>query len=122
MSPRRPAKMPNKIVMLKINSLRVDRSVSARTSLSEEVIESYREVMERKESQERFPPIVAFSDGETCWLADGFLRHEAARRAGHKYIETDIREGGYRQARLFAASANQKHGARRTPADVRLAV
>lgn len=111
--------MPERIVKaLLLTKIRAERSISARTSLPEDVIESYREAMERKDS---FPAIVAFHDGENYWLADGFVRVEAARRAGHKYVEVDVREGVYRDAKFYAAGANRAHGARRAPCDVRLA-
>jgi len=69
-----------------------------------------------------FPPIIIFHDGETYWPADGFHRIEAARRINRKTIAAEVREGGQREAILFACSANANHGLRRTQADKRKAV
>ena len=69
-----------------------------------------------------FPPIIVFHDGKSYWPGDGFHRIEAARRIGLDVIAADVREGGERDALLFAASANAAHGLRRTQADKRKSV
>lgn len=69
-----------------------------------------------------FPPIVVFFDGEGYWPGDGFHRLEAAKRAERDTILADVREGGKREAVLFAVGANANHGLRRTAADKRRSV
>jgi hypothetical protein len=69
-----------------------------------------------------FPPIIVFHDGANYWPADGFHRIDAAKRINRKIITADIREGGQRDALLFAASANAAHGLRRSQADKRQSV
>jgi hypothetical protein len=70
-----------------------------------------------------FPPVVVFRDAKGVhWLADGFHRCSAAEQVGLTEIAVDIREGGRREALLYAASANAQHGLRRTNADKRRAV
>ena len=69
-----------------------------------------------------FPAVIVFSDGECYWLADGFHRYEAHQSAGLTEINAEIRNGGLRDALLFAAGANADHGLRRTQADRRKAI
>ena len=71
---------------------------------------------------DQFPPIVVYHDGDKYWLADGFHRCEAAERISRPQIETEIRQGGRRDAVLFATGANAQHGVRRTNEDKRKAV
>ncbi len=69
-----------------------------------------------------FPPIIVYHDSEQYWPGDGFHRIDAARRIGRETIDADIRDGGRRDALLLAASANAKHGLRRTQADKRKSI
>ena len=66
--------------------------------------------------------IVVFDDGESLWLADGFHRVEAARRAGLSAIQGRVEEGGRRDAIRFSPGVNATHGKRRTRADKRRAL
>jgi len=66
--------------------------------------------------------VVAFHDGIVYWLADGFHRYHAHRRAGLDQIEVDVKEGTLREAMLYAVGANTDHGLRRTNEDKRKAV
>ena len=66
--------------------------------------------------------MIAFHDGVVYWLADGFHRYHAHRRAGQDQIEVDVREGTLREAILHSAGANADHGLQRTNRDKRNAV
>jgi hypothetical protein len=68
--------------------------------------------------------VVVFSDDDSAsyWLADGFHRFEAAQKAGRAFIKAEIREGGKREAILFAVGANASHGLRRRNIDKRNSV
>lgn len=80
----------------------------------------------------QFPPIILFHDGESYWLADGFHRFAAWKRAfgmpgapseySRPEIAAEVRAGNRRDAILFAAGANAQHGLRRTNADKRRSV
>jgi hypothetical protein len=70
-----------------------------------------------------FPPVVAFFDGETYWLADGFHRHHAYQQSCRPLIPCDVREGTERDAVRHALSANtDTRGIPRTPGDVKAAI
>ena len=69
-----------------------------------------------------FPPMLACHDGLVYWLADGFHRYHAHRRAGLKQIQVDVREGMLREAILYSVGANAAHGLRRGNEDNRKAI
>ena len=69
-----------------------------------------------------FPPIIVYHDGETYWPADGFHRIAAARKINAMTILAEVREGGQRDAMLFAVGANATHGLPRSQKDKRNAV
>ncbi len=63
---------------------------------------------------------ICFQDREgNYWLADGFERAYAHIDAGRLYMDVEIRIGTERDAKLYAAGANDKHGTGRTDADIR---
>jgi hypothetical protein len=66
--------------------------------------------------------IVVFDDGESLWLADGFHRVEAARRAGLEGLQAQVKSGGVRDAIRYSLGVNATHGKRRTRADKRRAL
>lgn len=104
---------------IKISKIRRDGGTQMRAERNSETVDEYRDKML---SGEVFPPIVVFFDGSEYWLADGFQRAEAAEDAEQTEIECDVKEGGQRDAILFACGANSVHGMRRTLADIEKAV
>ena len=90
-----------------------------REEISEQVVEDY---AERLGEGAAFPPVVAFSDGSSCWLADGSHRLRAFRRAGRGEVEADVYAGTLDDALWFALGANRAHGARLSRADKKHAV
>lgn len=107
------------LVDIAIDKIRTDGGTQARAALSEETIGNYTAALMMGD---RFPPITVFFDGEFHWLADGFHRLEAHRRAGNPAIWADYRRGTRRDAVLYAAGANAQHGLPRNNADKRRAV
>ncbi len=90
------------------------------------VVDEYAAAME---AGAKFPPIVVFFDGKKHWLADGFHRWYAARKAKlDKFIGReitilcDVRKGTLEDARWFSYSVNATHGLRRSNDDKRKAV
>ena len=80
------------------------------------------EYAESMETGAVFPAIILYFNGTDYWPADGFHRIEAARRIDKDTILAEVREGGQRDAILFAAGANASHGLRRSQADKRRSI
>lgn len=102
-----------------LGEMRADPDLQPRATLDLVVLAEYATAMS---AGVEFPPVVAFFDGETYWLADGFHRYHAADRAGMRRIATDVRSGGRREAILHGVGSNADHGLRRTNEDKRRAV
>lgn len=101
---------------ININAIRIDGGTQSRASLNESVVSEYAEDLLA------LPPVVLFHDGSDYWLADGFHRYHAFRKASKASIPADVRTGTQREATLFSVGANQAHGLRRTNDDKRRAV
>lgn len=108
-----------KTIDLELRQVRIDGGTQTRAQLDEPTIAEYAEALAAGAS---FPPAVVFFDGAAYWLADGFHRVEAHRRAGRTAIAVEVRQGTRRDAVLYSAGANATHGLRRTAADRRRAV
>lgn len=106
---------------LKLNrsEITADETTQVRASLSKQTIEEYKEAMLDGQT---FPRVEVFFDGDVYWLADGFHRFAAYKKAGFKRIPSNVHTGDKEDALIFAASANQKHGLRYKQADKRRAV
>lgn len=104
---------------LPITAIRIDGGTQPRAYTDADVVADYADVMLNGTV---FPSVIVFYDGLTYWLADGFHRVEAAKRAGLTDIAAEVRQGTQRDAILFSVGANANHGLRRTNADKRRAV
>jgi hypothetical protein len=88
--------------------------------ICEDLVAEYVDEMRRRD---KLPPPIVFQDiGNIYWLSDGFHRHRAAVALGWKTIESEVRQGGLRDAILHSCGANAVHGMRRTNKDKRRAV
>ncbi|NLW84510.1 MAG: hypothetical protein GXY41_08950 [Phycisphaerae bacterium] len=104
---------------LPLSQLRIDGGTQPRVAINEEAVSDY---AERLRESVVLPPVAAFFDGVVYWLADGFHRYHAHRRAGREAIAVDVHDGGLREAILYSVGANTEHGLRRTHEDKRKAV
>jgi len=104
---------------LDINAIRIDGGTQSRVEINNEIVADYAECIR---SGIEFPPVVAFHDGADYWLADGFHRLHAYKRAEKASITVEVRSGSLEDAQLFAAGANSTHGLYRSNADKRKAV
>ena len=104
-----------------LRHIRVDGGTQSRVELDQSAVEDYTEKMASGAS---FPAVVVFEDhvSNLLWLGDGFHRVAAAEACGKKNIKAEVREGGLREAKLYATGANGKHGVRPTIADKRKSV
>lgn len=101
---------------LQIDIIRIDGGTQPREAIDEQLVAEY------AESVGDLPPMVVFNDGADYWLADGFHRWHAYRKAGLTTVACDVRKGTCRDAVLYSVGANAEHGKRRTNADKRKAV
>lgn len=106
-------------IEVELSRIRIDGQTQPRVEIDEDVVAEYAEDMA---AGFPFPPVVVFCEGATAWLADGFHRYHAAKRAGLDRMQALAYGGGATLARWYACGANRTHGLRRTPADKRRAV
>lgn len=104
---------------LELNKIRLDGNTQPRAELNQEIVGDYAEAVMAGVA---FPPIDVFHDGSSYWLADGFHRYFAHKRASVTAIDVTVHTGTLRDALLFSVGANSKHGLRRTNEDKRRAV
>jgi hypothetical protein len=101
---------------LSIDSIRIDGGTQSRVEIDEDY------VAELVECIDALPPPIVLVEGDNFWMADGFHRVYAHRKAGRKVIRCVCRHGTKRQAVKFSLQANSTHGKRRTNEDKRRAV
>ncbi|MGE7136193.1 ParB/RepB/Spo0J family partition protein [Luteibacter sp. NPDC031894] len=104
---------------LPLEKIQIGGGTQSRAALNEDVVAEYAETIKAATD---LPPVTVFQDGKKFWLADGFHRFHAHRRAGAIQIEADVRVGTKRDAILHSVGANAAHGLRRSNADKRCAV
>jgi hypothetical protein len=106
-------------VNIKLADIRIDGGTQTRAEINGQVVSEYADaVLEGA----KFPPIDVFFDGVSNWLADGFHRFHAHKRAKVKDIAATIHTGSVEDALVFALGANTKNGLRRTNEDKRKCV
>lgn len=99
-----------------LDKIRIDGGTQFR-AISEDTIQHYAEQMD---AGDEFPPLVLYFDGDTYWLADGFQRYHAARRAQATDFPCIVHTGTQRDAVLYALTeANKTHGLHLSNADKR---
>lgn len=104
---------------LKLKDIRLDGGTQPRQYINQDVVNEYAEEMLESDN---FPPMVVFNDGANFWLADGYHRWHANKKAGFVEVECDVRTGTVRDAVLYSVGANAVHGLRRTNDDKRKAI
>lgn len=104
---------------LALADIKIDGGTQSRAHLNDEAIVEYAAAIG---DGAVLPPVTVYYDGAAHWLADGFHRYHAAKKAGRDSIAADIRQGTRRDAILYSVGANDDHGVRRTLDDKRRAV
>lgn len=128
--PAKPKKVAKPTISLvKIERIGGDPRLQMREGINETVVEEYVEQVKlRQEKGEHgeFPgkPLVTFFDKKEKkeWLADGYQRLEAYKRCGLKSVTVERHEGSFREAWLYALSANAGHGLKRSKNDIAKAI
>jgi DNA modification methylase len=105
---------------LQLDQIILDESLWSRADgLRQDVIDEYREALQRGD---KFPVLTVFFDGKNHFLVDGWYRYYAYQVEQIQTVKTLIYQGSIREALLFSATINQRHGVRRSQADKRRAV
>jgi hypothetical protein len=102
-----------------ISTIRIDGGTQSRKQVYEETVSRYTEHLT---DGGVMPEVVVFDDGKHIWLADGFHRYHAHKRAGFTSIDCDVRFATKRDAFIFSRGANAEHGLPRTTEEKRLSV
>lgn len=112
--------MPAEPKRIDVNLIEASPELQSRDSEPQDRVTEYKEAIEMGSD---FPAITVFQDGNgKNWLADGFLRLAAHKLAKVPDILCEVRQGSFKDAKLFAAGANAEHGMRRTAKDKAKAV
>ena len=104
---------------MKLTDIKLDTELQSRVTINEEAIHDYSEALREGA---KFPAVTVFHDGSSYFLADGWHRYYAHKKAGLAIIEATVIEGTYRDAKRFSLGANDTNGIRKTNADKRKAV
>ena len=108
-----------KLEKIRLEKIKVDGDLQVRDKINEDAVREYADVIR---GGGKMPPVTVFFDGKSYHLADGWHRYFGHKQAAFPEIEAEIHNGTRRDAILFALSANDKHGLRRTNADKRRSV
>ena len=116
--------------LVDLEALRLDGGTQPREALDDALVAEYAGRMRADDRGFVVDPegvdwhklVVFEDDDDQLWLADGFHRTMAARRAGLGAFQADFREGSLREALAYSLGVNATHGKRRTNADKRRAV
>ena len=116
--------------LVELDALTLDGGTQPREAMDSAIIQEYAERMLQDDRGLIVDPegtdwqkLVVFEDDtQTLWLADGFHRTFAARKAGLERFQADFREGTKREAIAYSLGVNANHGKRRTNADKRRTV
>jgi hypothetical protein len=110
---------PMKPIPVNLSDLTLDETLQCRASIDPATVEEY---AIRMDEGDIFPAPVAFSDGSTLLVADGFHRVLAARKSGMACLLIDVRKGNRMDALRHAITSNTAHGLPRSNADKRRSV
>jgi hypothetical protein len=109
-----------KIVTVKLSDIAFDKATQMRASINRNAVLDYAEL---EKAGSEMPPVILFHrfGQKKHHVGDGWHRILARRKNGHATVRAEVRDGSRRDAILFAASANLKHGVRPTLDDRRKA-
>ena len=111
---------------LRIDQIQILEELQSRASTDWKHVDELVELLQSG-GQFKEPPVVFRQgpDGDEYFLADGFHRVHAYKKAGIESAMFDVRAGGttaFRHAKLWSIQSNFAHGLKRSPADKRRAV
>lgn len=107
------------VTTLKLEQIDITGGTQPRAEINTDTVRDYADDMI---NGDKFQPVDVYFDGVVYWLADGFHRFHAARKAELSEIEATVYQGTLREAILHSVGANAKHGLRRSNEDKRRSV
>jgi len=105
--------------LLPVKQIKQSSELQPRASMHTDKIDEYTEAMRRGDA---FPALTVFKVEREYYLVDGYHRFMAAQGAKIERVMADIIHGTMRDAILYSAGVNSKHGIQRTNEDKRRAV
>jgi len=105
---------------IELKKIRLDGDTQPRKQIHEDHVANLTEVLLNGGKMKEEP--VVFFDGKEYWLANGFHRYHAHKRAGFTEMQCEVRNGTRREAWIYSRGANHDHGLPRTPEEIRLNV
>ncbi|MBX3044861.1 MAG: ParB N-terminal domain-containing protein [Candidatus Kapabacteria bacterium] len=109
----------NQTQTIKLDELEISKKFQSRAAISQDVIDEYAYALRLGTE---LPPMTVFLDSAKYYLVDGYHRYYAHKKAGNTAAVCEVHYGTERDAILYAAGANAKHGLNRTNEDKRKAV
>jgi hypothetical protein len=106
---------------ISVDVLVIDAGTQNRLAINEETVEDYAELIEASKKWP-FPPLDVFHDGKEHYVAEGFHRLLAAKRAKRASVPCIVHKGTAKDARIFGMTANDRNGLRMTRADKRACI
>ena len=104
--------------LIAIKNIKQSSELQPRAKMDTAVIDEYTAAMKRGDA---FPAVTVFEIAAEYYLVDGYHRFMAAQGAKIGKILADVQTGKMRDAILFSAGVNAKHGLNRTTEDKRRA-
>jgi hypothetical protein len=105
---------------VELKKIRLDGGTQPREKIHEDAVARYTEVLLNGGKMKEDPTV--FFDGKDYWLADGFHRYHAHKRAGYTEIKCNVVAGTKREAWIYSRGANHDHGMPRTSEEIRQSV
>lgn len=105
------------IKTIELKKIRLDGGTQPRAKISEEMVSRLTEVLLNGGKMKEDPTV--FFDGKEYWLADGFHRFHANKRAGYTEMKCNLILGTKREAWIYSRGANSDHGMPRTSEEIR---
>jgi len=97
---------------IELKNIRLDGGTQPRKKIHEEHVANLTEVLLNGGKMKEDPTV--YFDGKHYWLADGFHRYHANKRAGYDKVACIVINGTKRDAFIFSLGANATHGMPRT--------
>ena len=105
---------------IELSKIRIDGGTQSRVKLHDDWVQDLAEKL--LEGKEQLTPAIVYFDGKHNWLADGFHRYHAHKKAGIKTMDCEAVNGTKRDAKIYSWQANHDHGLPRSAEDRRSVV